>query len=163
MGQNKTTGKPQALKSVLPFTSGQLMFRTKKKKNARSGAQDFMCPWSLIGLRSLALAKERFAARLDFAVELLPFEFDPPGTYPQAARRALCFLLAVFCWLFFVGCFLLAVFCWLFFVVFPFRLLASCVSPSSFFPDAAKGNSTHKFSLWRPVFIPTFCWGLIPS
>ncbi|CAJ1331751.1 unnamed protein product [Effrenium voratum] len=44
---------------------------------------DFMCPWSLIGLRSLALAKERFAARLDFAVELLPFEFDPPGTYPQ--------------------------------------------------------------------------------
>lgn len=43
---------------------------------------DFMCPWSFIGLRSMQLAKERFASRLDFTVELIPFEFDPPGKYP---------------------------------------------------------------------------------
>eukprot|EP00927_Polykrikos_kofoidii_P017581 TRINITY_DN18024_c0_g1_i1.p1 TRINITY_DN18024_c0_g1~~TRINITY_DN18024_c0_g1_i1.p1 ORF type:complete len:229 (+),score=43.40 TRINITY_DN18024_c0_g1_i1:80-766(+) len=44
---------------------------------------DFMCPWSLIGMRSLQIAKERFANRLEFApTEFTPFEFDPPGTYP---------------------------------------------------------------------------------
>ena len=42
---------------------------------------DFMCPWSFIGLRSLQLAKERFES-LDFQVEIIPFEFDPPGKYP---------------------------------------------------------------------------------
>jgi len=30
----------------------------------------------------MQLAKERFASRLDFTVELIPFEFDPPGKYP---------------------------------------------------------------------------------
>eukprot|EP00928_Gymnodinium_smaydae_P044678 TRINITY_DN29804_c0_g1_i2.p1 TRINITY_DN29804_c0_g1~~TRINITY_DN29804_c0_g1_i2.p1 ORF type:complete len:156 (-),score=19.95 TRINITY_DN29804_c0_g1_i2:67-534(-) len=44
---------------------------------------DFMCPWSFIGMRSLQLAKQRFSDKLDFApVEFVPFEFDPPGTYP---------------------------------------------------------------------------------
>lgn len=44
---------------------------------------DFMCPWSFIGMRSLHVAKERFAGRLEFAtVDFVPFEFDPPGTYP---------------------------------------------------------------------------------
>eukprot|EP00401_Gymnodinium_catenatum_P044319 CAMPEP_0117550400 /NCGR_PEP_ID=MMETSP0784-20121206/48662_1 /TAXON_ID=39447 /ORGANISM="" /LENGTH=208 /DNA_ID=CAMNT_0005347419 /DNA_START=141 /DNA_END=765 /DNA_ORIENTATION=+ len=34
-------------------------------------------------MRSLQLAKERVSSRLDFApVEFIPFEFDPPGTYP---------------------------------------------------------------------------------
>ncbi|CAE8606577.1 unnamed protein product [Polarella glacialis] len=44
---------------------------------------DFMCPWSFIGMRSLQIARERFADRLEFApVDFVPFEFDPPGTYP---------------------------------------------------------------------------------
>lgn len=44
---------------------------------------DFMCPWSFIGMRSLQAAKESFTGRLDFStVEFVPFEFDPPGTYP---------------------------------------------------------------------------------
>ncbi|CAK9046750.1 unnamed protein product [Durusdinium trenchii] len=43
---------------------------------------DFMCPWSFIGLRSMQLAKERFSG-LDFKIEFLPFEFDPPGRYPS--------------------------------------------------------------------------------
>lgn len=38
---------------------------------------DFMCPWSFIGLRSLQLAKTEAVN-----VKLIPFEFDPPGTYP---------------------------------------------------------------------------------
>eukprot|EP00931_Biecheleriopsis_adriatica_P097567 TRINITY_DN7137_c0_g1_i2.p1 TRINITY_DN7137_c0_g1~~TRINITY_DN7137_c0_g1_i2.p1 ORF type:complete len:222 (-),score=50.22 TRINITY_DN7137_c0_g1_i2:113-778(-) len=42
---------------------------------------DFMCPWSYIGMKSLHLAKERFAGKLDFAVtEFIPFEFG--GDYP---------------------------------------------------------------------------------
>merc|ERR1719330_2195203 len=34
-------------------------------------------------MRSLQVAKDNFRGRLDFAaVEFVPFEFDPPGTYP---------------------------------------------------------------------------------
>ncbi|CAL1169296.1 unnamed protein product [Cladocopium goreaui] len=44
---------------------------------------DFMCPWSFIGLRSMQLARERFASQLNFAVEFVPFEYDAPGKYPS--------------------------------------------------------------------------------
>jgi len=51
---------------------------------------DFMCPWSFIGMRSLAAAKAQLAAAAAEAGEkapevrtsFIPFEFDPPGTYP---------------------------------------------------------------------------------
>jgi predicted DsbA family dithiol-disulfide isomerase len=44
---------------------------------------DFMCPWSFIGLRSLELAlKQAPFANLNVDVQLVPFEFDAPGTYP---------------------------------------------------------------------------------
>jgi len=43
---------------------------------------DFMCPWSLIGLRSFQVARASFESRLDLSVQFVPFEFDPPGTYP---------------------------------------------------------------------------------
>eukprot|EP00929_Paragymnodinium_shiwhaense_P120165 TRINITY_DN92069_c0_g1_i1.p1 TRINITY_DN92069_c0_g1~~TRINITY_DN92069_c0_g1_i1.p1 ORF type:complete len:266 (+),score=60.82 TRINITY_DN92069_c0_g1_i1:100-798(+) len=44
---------------------------------------DFMCPWSFIGLRSLQAARSRYVEQLEFApVKFVPFEFDPPGTYP---------------------------------------------------------------------------------
>lgn len=46
---------------------------------------DFMCPWSFIGLRSMQLARERFASQLNFAVEFVPFEYDAPGKYPSDA------------------------------------------------------------------------------
>lgn len=45
---------------------------------------DFMCPWSFIGLKSLSLAKHKFKDLIDFhPTTILPFEFDPPGTYPK--------------------------------------------------------------------------------
>lgn len=62
---------------------------------------DFMCPWSFIGMRSLQRAKERVLLRQQevatsgssdhgriptelrfLPIEFVPFEFDPPGTYP---------------------------------------------------------------------------------
>ena len=46
---------------------------------------DFMCPWSFIGLRSMQLARERYASQLNFAVEFVPFEYDAPGKYPPDA------------------------------------------------------------------------------
>lgn len=52
-----------------------------------SAVLDFMCPWSFIALRSLALAKQRFAGQLNFApTAFTPYEFDPPGTYPPEGR-----------------------------------------------------------------------------
>eukprot|EP00931_Biecheleriopsis_adriatica_P066099 TRINITY_DN40512_c0_g1_i1.p1 TRINITY_DN40512_c0_g1~~TRINITY_DN40512_c0_g1_i1.p1 ORF type:complete len:234 (-),score=31.04 TRINITY_DN40512_c0_g1_i1:92-793(-) len=48
---------------------------------------DFMCPWSFIAMRSLRLAKEKFTGSLEFPpVEFVPFEFDPPGTYPPDGK-----------------------------------------------------------------------------
>jgi predicted DsbA family dithiol-disulfide isomerase len=51
---------------------------------------DFMCPWSYIGLKSLDVAMARWQQRKQqpaahgsqFRIEFIPFEFDPPGTYP---------------------------------------------------------------------------------
>ncbi|KAJ1479249.1 thioredoxin-like protein [Baffinella frigidus] len=51
---------------------------------------DFMCPWSYIGLKSLDVAMARWKQRQQqaaapgsqFRIEFVPFEFDPPGTYP---------------------------------------------------------------------------------
>ena len=44
---------------------------------------DFMCPWSYIGLKSLLAAKRATAgAEVAFRTEFVPYEFDPPGTYP---------------------------------------------------------------------------------
>jgi len=44
---------------------------------------DFMCPWSYIGVKSLALAKKQFEGSLDIAnTEYIPYEFDEPGKYP---------------------------------------------------------------------------------
>jgi predicted DsbA family dithiol-disulfide isomerase len=42
---------------------------------------DFMCPWSFIGIRSLELAMKAHPEP-DIDVQLIPFEFDLPGTYP---------------------------------------------------------------------------------
>lgn len=47
---------------------------------------DFMCPWSFIAVRSLKLAKQAYADRLKVDVEFVPFEFDPPGTYPPEGQ-----------------------------------------------------------------------------
>ena len=50
---------------------------------------DFMCPWSFIGLKSLDAAMVRWqqqhpGSAADFHLDFVPFEFDPPGTYPAA-------------------------------------------------------------------------------
>lgn len=42
---------------------------------------DFMCPWSFIGLRSLALAMQGAGPEVAHNITILPYEFDPPGTY----------------------------------------------------------------------------------
>jgi predicted DsbA family dithiol-disulfide isomerase len=42
---------------------------------------DFMCPWTFIGLQSLQLAMKEYSSS-NIKVQLLPFEFDEPGTYP---------------------------------------------------------------------------------
>ena len=50
---------------------------------------DFMCPWSFIGLKSLDAAMGRWQQQHPgtadlFILDFVPFEFDPPGTYPAA-------------------------------------------------------------------------------
>ena len=47
---------------------------------------DFMCPWSYIGLQSLYLAlQQQSMSQVPVRIaQLLPFEFDSPGTYPAA-------------------------------------------------------------------------------
>ena len=48
---------------------------------------DFMCPWSFIGMQSLYLAKRQLAEEqptVVFSMRFIPYEFDPPGTYPAA-------------------------------------------------------------------------------
>ena len=52
---------------------------------------DFMCPWSFIGLRSLTSAQTQFEASSGLLlppidVSILPYEFDPPGTYPPEGK-----------------------------------------------------------------------------
>jgi predicted DsbA family dithiol-disulfide isomerase len=42
---------------------------------------DFMCPWSFIGLQSLQIAMKEYSSS-NIQVQLIPFEFDEPGTYP---------------------------------------------------------------------------------
>ena len=42
---------------------------------------DFMCPWSFIGLRSLALGMQSAGPAVAYNITLLPYEFDAPGTY----------------------------------------------------------------------------------
>eukprot|EP01043_Picozoa_sp_COSAG02_P021378 COSAG02_NODE_1084_length_14692_cov_214.338724_12_plen_431_part_00 len=42
---------------------------------------DFMCPWSFIGMKSLSLAMKAHREYMQFNVTIVPFEFDPPGTY----------------------------------------------------------------------------------
>eukprot|EP00937_MAST-01D_sp_MAST-1D-sp2_P005576 g5576.t1 len=47
---------------------------------------DFMCPWSFIGMQSLHLAKRQLMEEHPDVVintQFLPYEFDPPGTYPD--------------------------------------------------------------------------------
>ena len=47
---------------------------------------DMMCPWSFIGLRSLELAMRQAPSGVTFEPTVLPFEFDPPGTYPAEGQ-----------------------------------------------------------------------------
>ena len=47
---------------------------------------DMMCPWSFIGLRSLELAMRQAPSGVAFEPTILPFEFDPPGTYPAEGQ-----------------------------------------------------------------------------
>jgi predicted DsbA family dithiol-disulfide isomerase len=43
---------------------------------------DFMCPWTYIGLRCLERAMQKRVTNDDIRLELVPYEFDKPGTYP---------------------------------------------------------------------------------
>merc|ERR1712187_1017465 len=71
---------PQAAEAVKACCQGALSAMPRVEVKV---ILDFMCPWSFIGMRSLQLAKDRFHDRLEFApVQFVPFEFDPPGTYP---------------------------------------------------------------------------------
>ena len=48
---------------------------------------DFMCPWSFIGMQSLYLAKRQLHEEhpsVPVNLRFIPYEFDPPGTYPAA-------------------------------------------------------------------------------
>ena len=47
---------------------------------------DMMCPWSYLGLRSLDLAMAQAPAGVEYDINVLPYEFDPPGTYPPEGQ-----------------------------------------------------------------------------